>query len=226
MIRALLLDAAGTLIEPAEPVPVVYARASADLGRPLDPAEVQRWFGEVFSGAGDPEYDAHPDGDAAERDWWRSIVRAVFGRALVLPPDGEFLDSCFGSLFDHYADPAAWRVFPEVADVLAGARGSGLRVGVVSNFDRRLHGILAGHGLEFEFVITSADARARKPDPSIFLQALGRLGLPEGEVMHAGDSPLADVEGAERSGIRGFLLSRPRNDLRDFLAEAVNSRRK
>lgn len=226
MIRALLFDAAGTLIEPAEPVAEVYARASGALGRPVDPALVQHWFGKVFSGISDPEYDAYSDGDAAERDWWLAIVAEVFGRALDPRPDGDFLRSAFESLYGHYADPAAWRVFPEVAGVLEDARRSGLRFGVVSNFDRRLHGILAGHGLEFEFVMTSADARARKPDPSIFRRALEMLGLPEAEVMHAGDSQVADLEGAEEAGIRGFLLSRPRNDLRGFLAEAVNSRRK
>ena len=49
MLQALFLDAAGTLIEPAEPVADVYARAAAAFGQPVEAAVVRRWFGVAFS---------------------------------------------------------------------------------------------------------------------------------------------------------------------------------
>lgn len=226
VIRALLFDAAGTLIEPAEPVAEVYARAAADLGHPLDPVEIQHRFREAFTGLGDPEYDRYSDGDSAERDWWSSVVHLVFSKILGEPLPEGFFQPCFASLFAHYASPAAWRVFPEVPAVLKAATDAGFRVAVVSNFDRRLHEILGGHGLRFEQVITSADARARKPDPSIFLQTLDQLGLSSDEVLHVGDSRHADVEGARAAGIEAFLLDRPAQGLGDFLIHAFAKRGK
>lgn len=226
VLQALFLDAAGTLIEPAEPVAEVYARTAAAFGQPVEPAVVKRWFGVAFGGIGDPDYDAYPDGDLAEREWWSQVVTTVFGKALGTPVPDCFFSPCFEALFAHYAEPSAWRVFPEVAEVLAAARVAGLRLAVVSNFDLRLHGILAGHGLRFDAVITSAAARARKPDPAIFRAALDRLGLMPHVVIHAGDSPVADVAGAAAAGIRGILIERPANDLRGFLAEALASRGK
>jgi putative hydrolase of the HAD superfamily len=226
VLQALLLDAAGTLIEPAEPVAEVYARAAAAFGQSVEPTVVKCWFGVAFGGIGDPEYDAHPDGDAAEREWWRQVVGTVFEKALGESLPEEFLSPCFEALFAHYADPAAWRVFPEVPAVLDEARAAGLRLAVVSNFDLRLHGILAGHGLQFDEVIASADARARKPDPAIFRLALERLGHQAHEVLHAGDSPVADIKGAAAVGIDAFLVERPATDLRAFLADALTRRSK
>lgn len=226
MIRALFLDAAGTLIEPAEPVAAVYASAARELGIHAEEQSVRSAFAEVFAAMPDPLWAAQPNGDLAERAWWRGVVATVFERAGGELLSGDLLDRCFRNLFDHYADPAAWHVFPEVPDVLAEARAAGLKLAVVSNFDRRLHGILAGHGLEFDAVITSADARARKPDPAIFLAALEALGLRAGEVFHAGDSRGADLAGAAAAGIEARLVERPDRDLRSFLAAALGPRSK
>ena len=224
--RALLLDAAGTLIEPAEAVADVYARTAAGLGFPIAPAAVSEAFGSVFAGSGDPKWEAFPDGDAAERDWWARVVEATFRKASGVALPRGFIGPCFEILFSHYADPAAWRVFPEVPGILISAREAGFRLAVVSNFDRRLHGILAGHGLSFDAVVTSADASCRKPDPRIFRLALAALGVPAAAACHAGDSRAADLDGARGCGLGAFLLERPGSDLRDFFRAALESRGK
>ena len=56
----------------------------------------------------------------------------------------------------------------------------GAATGVVSNFDGRLPGILAGLGLAelLGVVMLPGEARAAKPDPRIFALALARLGVP------------------------------------------------
>ena len=226
MIRALLFDAAGTLIEPAEPVAEVYARHAAACGLPLEAAAIREAFGHAFGSSGDPTWENHPEGDAAEREWWRRVVSLTLCRAAGRPLPEDLVADCFEMLFAHYECSAAWRVFPEVAEVLDQASREGFRVAVVSNFDRRLHRILNGCGLNFEFVLTSADARARKPDPSIFRQALDRLGSSSDEVLHAGDSATADGVGARAAGIEPYLLDRPGNDLRGFLALALLRRGK
>lgn len=226
VIRALFFDAAGTLIEPAEPVADVYARAAAAAGYPVEAAAVKRAFGAAFSGIGDPDWKSHPHGDAAEREWWRAVVCGTFGEILGKPLADTFAVEVFDGLFSHYADPQAWRVFPEVREVLEACREAGLRTAVVSNFDRRLHGILEGHGLYFEAVVTSADACSRKPEAGIFQYTLDLLGLAPQEVFHAGDSRAADLEGAEAIGIGAFLLQRPGTDLRDFLDAALEKQGK
>jgi putative hydrolase of the HAD superfamily len=226
VIRALLFDAAGTLIEPAEPVAEVYARCAAGFGLNLEATAIREAFGHAFGSSGDPAWERHPEGDAAEREWWRQVVRRTLEQAAGRPLPDELVAACFQSLFAHYESPVAWRVFPEVAEVLDQAGCEGFRVAVVSNFDRRLHRVLEGCGLSFEVVLTSADAKCRKPDPSIFLQVLERLELAPDEVLHVGDSPAADGTGARAAGIEAYLLDRPRNDLRGFLDHALLRRGK
>jgi putative hydrolase of the HAD superfamily len=226
VIRGLFFDAAGTLIEPEEPVAGVYARAAAAAGYPVEVEAVNRAFGAIFSGLGDPDWESHAHGDAAEREWWRAVVCGTFREILGKPLPRTFGVEVFHELFSHYAGPGAWRVFPEVREVLQACREAGFRIAVVSNFDRRLHGILEGHGFRFDAVVTSADARSRKPEAAIFQRTLDLLGFGPRDVFHTGDSRAADLEGAQAMGIEAFLLDRPRNDLRDFLREALAKRGK
>ena len=74
----ILLDAAGTLIRPAEPVGQVYARHLASAaGLQVDSARMDSAFRAVFAAALPPDYSLHPFGHAAEHAWWRDLVAGV-----------------------------------------------------------------------------------------------------------------------------------------------------
>ncbi len=209
MIQAISFDAAGTLIEPAEPVAGTYARLLSPHLGPLDPAQLAASFPQAFKNAGQPIYEDDQDGDHAERQWWRIVVESTVAQPVP--------DEAFHELFHHYAKPESWRVFPEVTSVLSRVSELGLRCVVTSNFDLRLHRIIDGHGLRFEEIITSASARSRKPSLAIFTQALKILELEAGELLHVGDSKQADLIGAKAAGIDAYLLDRPSTDLWDFM---------
>jgi putative hydrolase of the HAD superfamily len=50
-----------------------------------------------------------------------------------------------------------------------------------------------------------------KPDPRIFQQLLEAAGLATDDVVHVGDDPDADVEGARAAGVRPVWLNRDRS---------------
>ena len=87
---------------------------------------------------------------------------------------------------------------------------AGVVLAVVSNWDCSLPDVLAELGVadRFAAICTSAGVGAAKPDPAIFLHALGILGVPPARALHCGDSPEADCEGARRAGLRGVLIDR------------------
>jgi putative hydrolase of the HAD superfamily len=203
-----LLDAMGTLITLRDSVGTTYAAVAADHGIPVDPAALDGAFPRVYRAApplafpaGDPEAL-----EEAERSWWGDRVTEVF-QALEAPslPSRAMVDD----LFDRFARPELWRVYPDVPEQLASWRRRGLRLAVVSNFDRRLHGLLSSLGLMdwLEVVIVSSEVGAAKPSPLPFVRALEALDLQPHEAWHVGDQP-EDVEGASRAGVRCLLLRR------------------
>jgi len=216
-VDAVLLDAAGTLIRPREPVGATYAAAARHFGVALDPEELTQAFAQVFGAMPDLAFQWQSPAELArlERDWWRTLVRSVL--ALLGAHIRDF-DGFFEGLYGHYARGTAWECFPDAFPALDALRGPiagpipgrSPKLAVVSNFDSRLTGILADLGMadRLDAVVFSSLAGSAKPDPGIFHQALGRLGVAPGRALHVGDSPRADLAGAAAAGVRGLLLRR------------------
>ena len=101
------------------------------------------------------------------------------------------------------APPEAWEVYPEVPGALAALARQGLRLGVVSNWDHRLPGLLAQLGL-------ARLLRRRRLLPGVGVEKPDRADLPaapstrwasrRARPLHVGDGRLEDVEGAVAAG--------------------------
>jgi putative hydrolase of the HAD superfamily len=202
--RGLLLDAMGTLIGLRSPVGATYAAVAAEHGIDVAPEAIDRAFPGVLRQA-PPLAFPGLEGDRlleAERRWWGERIDAVLGTTAPA--------ALHRALFDRFGDPSLWRVYPDVPAVLRRWHGAGLRLAVVSNFDRRLHPLLKALGLAelFETVVVSSSAGAAKPSPRPFRIALESLGLTPAQVWHVGDSP-EDGAGARAAGVRCLLVRRP-----------------
>lgn len=154
-------------------------------------------------------FRSHAEG---ARGWWRRFGERVAEHLGVEPPS-RFAAA---ELYDRFARPEAWEVYPDVVPALEALRARGARLGVVSNWDERLPGLLEGLGLaeRLDTIVHSSEVGYEKPDPRIFLEALDRLGHgpargadPE-EAVHVGDRLKEDVEGAANVGMRAILLDR------------------
>jgi len=191
---------------PAEPVAHTYARLAARSGLVTDPAVVGDAFARALAEA-PPLAFGHPPPQALaarERAWWRAVVARTFGVAT----EAVGFAACFEALWDHYARAEAWTVVPAARSVLTALRRRGLALGVISNFDRRLHGLLAELRLTalLDTVVTSVEAGWAKPAPEIFHRAWRALGVPAAAVLHVGDDPCADGGGALGAGAQAALV--------------------
>lgn len=99
---------------------------------------------------------------------------------------------------------------PDARAVLEQLRAAGLTLGLVSN--TFIPGEILDRHLEQEGLLEylpirvySCDVRRRKPDPRIFRLALAKSGLAPEEALFVGDSPKADVRGANRLGMISVL---------------------
>jgi putative hydrolase of the HAD superfamily len=142
----------------------------------------------------------------SERLWWFDIVHNVFYRVGMF----ERFDEFFEHVFNVFADPLSWKLFPEVLSTLKELRSRGLELGIVSNFDSRLFNVMRGLGIAdlFDTITISSLAHAAKPSPKIFAFALEQHAAEPGEALHVGDSLRDDVEGATKAGLTGVLLAR------------------
>ncbi|RMH07559.1 MAG: HAD family hydrolase [Nitrospirae bacterium] len=209
----IFFDAAGTLFHVKGSVGEVYLRYAEKYGVTFTPervALVNQAFQTAFREAPPPVFAVeHPEKlKQCERLWWFDIVHAVFYRVGMF----ERFDDYFDEIFEAFGGPDLWAVYPEVPDVLAHLKQEGYELGIISNFDTRLFGILRGLHLDqyFDSVTISTLAGSAKPAPPIFHYALAQHAADPPEAVHVGDSLHEDVEGATRARLHAILLDRNR----------------
>jgi putative hydrolase of the HAD superfamily len=205
--RAVLFDAAGTLIELCEPVGETYARIAREHGVAIAPSELESAFHTTFMKVPAMVFPGVPIEQIAplEKTWWQKVVIKTF---LAADPKVHFtdFDAFFEDLFEAMSRPASWREIPGARDLLLKLRSLGWATAIVSNFDRRLLGLLRGLGLAelFDVIVLSSDAGAAKPAPAIFHRALEQLEVPASRAVFVGDDPAQDIEGARAAGLRAI----------------------
>lgn len=186
----------------------VYGGAFRRRGVPAPDGEVRDALHATWAlvAARQAEGAARWGGDEGERGFWRRFVQEVFTRV----GGGALPEELLEELVVHFARPESWTLYPEVLEVLEALRASGLKLLVVSNWDSTLPALLDRLDLtrRFDGVVVSALVGASKPAREIFDAALDLAGVAAQEVLHVGDSPSEDYEGARRAGLPALLLDR------------------
>ncbi len=195
-------DAVGTLIHPDPPAPVVYAAVGRCLGSRLDEATIATRFRTAFRRQEEADYAGNLRTDETrEIARWRVIVREVLD-------DVSDAEACFQGLYAHFAHPDAWRCEPETAEVLSALAARGLLLGIASNFDHRLRGLVEDMPAlrPVKHLVISSEIGWRKPAREFFRAMCRVVDSPPEEILYVGDDPVNDYEGARTAGMRSLLL--------------------
>jgi len=101
-------------------------------------------------------------------------------------------------------------LFDDVLPNLKTLKQQNFILGLLTNLDTDVASICRKLGLDpyLDFVVTSKEAGADKPNPPIFLAALDRAGVNASEAVHVGDQYRFDVIGARGVGIKPVLIVR------------------
>jgi putative hydrolase of the HAD superfamily len=199
-VRAVLLDALGTLVELQPPAPRLR-RLLRESGFDVTEEQAQAGFlAEIAY-----YLDHHLDGSDPERlERLRDRCAEELRRALGLPglDHATARRALLGAL--------EFTAYPDVLPALAELRGRGVVLVVASNWDCSLPEWLRPAGILglVDGVVTSAEVGAAKPSPRVFERALAMAGVPAGQALHAGDKLDNDVEGAAAAGLRAVLVQR------------------
>ena len=220
VIKAVSFDAAGTLIQLAEPVGTSYSTVAATFGVSVTPDALNRVFGTVWKRTPPPFSEDAADHDPHEKAWWGRLVREVFTEAGATIPDEATFAEFFEALYLHFEIPGTWLAVPgakETAEKVATSH----RCVVFSNFDGRLRRVLADLDLlaPFESLYLSCEMRLSKPDPRAFATVATGLGLTPAEILHVGDDPRCDWEGARAAGFPHFRVGSGQRNISELLSE-------
>ena len=71
---------------------------------------------------------------------------------------------------------------------------------------------LVGLSHVFDFAINAVAVGAAKPEPAMFEAACRHLNLPPEQILHVGDDPYHDVQGAAQVGLRTVWVNRTQRD--------------
>ncbi len=130
---------------------------------------------------------------------------------------------CFSKEFEPFAKalfstPKAYTDAHQLLEVLRGK----YRVGLLTNADNHIiRTSIELQGFQFDFVITSEDAKANKPSPNMFQYALDKLERRKEEILMIGDSQIDDIYGAGRMGINTVWVNRNRESLKEGIVPPV-----
>ncbi len=212
-IRAVTLDAYGTIFDLESVQPAACEMLLSEQGMDADPCALERewtrsFFAllECYGGEGAREF-------RTIRDLTAESLAATFER-LGVAGDVPRGVECW---FEHVRRAP---VYPEAPGAI-GALARRYALAVVSDADDDvLMPAWKRAGLPVELVFTSESERAYKIEPGsrVFERAFAALGARPGEVAHVGDSR-SDVLGALRAGAKAVWLSRDGREWTDATAK-------
>jgi putative hydrolase of the HAD superfamily len=197
-IRAICFDLDNTLWD----VDVVIPRAEARLREWLAqhaPRIAAGWSTEAMRSARVALAAEEPE-RAHDLTWLRTESLARHAEACGYPR------SVAQAAFDEFfAARNEVEVYGDVLPALERLAGR-FRLGALTNGNADLRRIgLARH---FTVTLTAREAGAAKPHRLAFQRLAGEIGCAPHEILHAGDDPYADVDGARRAGFRTAWVNR------------------
>ncbi|KAI4644710.1 uncharacterized protein J4E78_009529 [Alternaria triticimaculans] len=206
----LCLDAFGTLFTPTKPIPVTYAEAALKHGIAINTPEPATQVSSSFKSAFKRLSSEHPNygratGMGAEK-WWNKVIKETF--TPFLAPNQNLPKYLVPELLHTYSSRKGYTLYPDVLPFFrmiqhmkAHRRRNGTShglwpwdktiVGVVTNSDNRVPGILSSFGVnvgpsryqdmkpsntkdgeyDIDFTVLSYDVGVEKPDRRIFAAA-------------------------------------------------------
>lgn len=198
MIRAVFLDAGGTLVFDhgfRERLAEEIACCLSEHGLQPPPREriLDAWARPPWSG---------------NFEYWDLMKAAAMLRRLGFMPRPELVEDVYRHVLHAYR--RGFRMDPAVPRVLRELREMGLTVGVISNVgnyeivSERFEALGIRHMVDL--IVASQAAVWKKPSPEIYRLACFLAGVEPGEAVHVGDHPELDIAAAKRAGLRAVQV--------------------
>lgn len=216
-IKAITIDAIGTVVAPTPSVGVILANCLQNQDVQCDwpnlTNSLQEAF-EYFYEAAAPSRKVEGVTDRTEKLFWGKIFAKILGELFPRAPDA-FLKKMVKAFWEAMSRPENWEEIPGARPPLELLSRCGYKIYIFSNGDSRLHKILKGLGLSSiaEAAFVATELGYRKPHPQAFAKVMSALRLPPEAFLHVSGDREEDVLGAMQAGWSGAFLhaSSPKN---------------
>jgi len=214
VIELVTLDAAGTIIDHCWDPGGIAADAARSAGLMVDRSRARTAYREVAA-------TYRPEQEELERIGDRGAIRAMWQRQMAdwLTQMGGERESAPEVLarFEELAfGPRShvFMLFDDVRPAIESIKSLGIPIGIISNWDHTLFGVLESLSIdqEFDFIIASLVFGVEKPDKRIFMKACEQGNAAPGKSIHVGDSVIDDFDGARDAGLHALLIDRSQEE--------------
>ena len=202
-IRTIVFDMVGTLAYPTPSVPDIYTEVAHRFGSKQSKKDIQKRFLEAFRHESQlDEQRGFTTNENHERARWQRIVSSSLC-------DVSDAASCFNELYQHFANPDSWSLYPDALPVIKDLLNKDYLLVIASNFDHRLRHICQHHPVLCDLVVTVAsEAGYLKPDIHFFRHVETKTKTSASNLLLVGDDYLHDYQGASRAGWHALHLCR------------------
>jgi putative hydrolase of the HAD superfamily len=202
-VGAVGFDLDGTLFDHRGSARSAAVHFLGSLGVVASDSTLASWFA-----AEDEHFERWRSGEISFSEQRRQRLRCVLPPLGVsVPADDVDLDELFGRYLRAYE--SSWQAFPDALPLLRSLRGSGHRIGLLTNGaeDQQLAklrrtGLLDG----FDVVCTSEGIGFSKPDARAFAALASELGVEPAACLFVGDDQAKDADGARAAGMQAVLV--------------------
>jgi len=210
LIKAIFFDWFNTLARYEPPREELHSQALKEFGIERSPEEIlpgvlaaDSYFFEENANSSVEKRDSKRRGECYAH--YQQIVLSKAG----VEADQELLAKVMkkiGELFEG----TTFALFDDVLSTLKILKQQNFILGLLTNLAKDMGPICRKLGLEsyLDFVVTSEEAGADKPNPPIFQVALRQAKVDASEAIHVGDQYKIDVVGARGVGINPILIDR------------------
>ena len=207
-IKAVFFDAAGTLFRVRGTVGEIYWRLAQPYGLQSTPEAIEQAFKEQFANAPALAFPNKTPEEvlAMERRWWEKLMRLVFQEIGMFPRFNDY----FNNVYEVFKGTESWELYPETEVVLKKLKSEGRYIGVISNFDSRIHEVCKALNISphLDSITISSQTGWAKPSSEIFSHALKLSGFDLSQAVYIGDEVEDDVQGALAAGLKPIFLDR------------------
>lgn len=207
--KLVTFDVTGTLLKFRRTAGEQYVETGKKFGYKLNADVVQNNFLKHYKHF-DKEYPNFGSGTIGWKVWWKNVVSKCFTESYPGHLCDKDIDNFFNDLIQSYNDNTGWKLANGSIELLDMLKSRNITLGVISNFDARLHNLLKEMKLYdyFKFVITSYESGLLKPDSKIFelAESLGSSGTSDIKI-HIGDHFDLDYKAALDAGWNSILIS-------------------